>query len=192
MKSINNKNHNYSLILSKVCLGSSISLSDPSNFNSLLGYRESLFSFLNPSSFQYSLKTGFSFVEFFLKHRYNVLFIINLKDSVLLNKFQRICKQKNYFLLKDSEISSGFLTNKKTSNLLIITLFLDHRKTELIQKESLLMNVPLVSFNDLTSNRFSSSIAIAGSYSSLLSRNLVLSLLSVCLKQKFDYKSDAT
>jgi len=62
----------------------------------------------------------------------------------------------------------------------------------LIQKESLQMNIPLISFNDSSSNKFSSSVAIVGSYSSLLSKNLILSLLSVCLKQKFNHKNNAT
>jgi hypothetical protein len=192
MKVINKKNHNYCLVLSKICLGSSISFIDPSNFNFLLGYRKSFFSFINPFFLQYSLKTGLSFIEYFLKSKYNILFVISLKDPIFLNKFHKICKKKNYSVLKELEVSSGFLTNRKTSNLLIITLFLDPRKTELIQKESLLMNVPLISFNDLFSNKFSSSVAIVGSYHSLLSKNLILSLLSVCLNQKFNHKKNAT
>jgi len=192
MKVIKKKTPNYCLVLSKISLASSISLTDPSNFNFLLGYRKSFFSFLNPFFVQYSLKIGFSFIELFLKSKYNILFIVNLKDSILLNKFHKICKKKNYSLLKDSEVSSGFLTNRKTSSLLLVALFLDHRKTELIQKESLQMNIPLISFNDSSSNKFSSSVAIVGSYSSLLSKNLILSLLSVCLKQKFNHKNNAT
>jgi hypothetical protein len=177
--------HNYCSILSKICLGSTISYTDPSNFNSLFGYRDSLFSFINPFITQYSLRIGFSFIENFLKKNYNILFVIKLQDTALFSKFNKVCKRKNFALLKDSEISSGFLTNRKTSNLLLVTLFLDHRKTQLIQKESLMRNIPLISFNDLSSNRFSSTIAVVGSYSSFLSRDLILSLLSVCLEQKF-------
>lgn len=187
MKAIKTKT--YYSILSKVCIGSSISYADPSNFNSLIGYRESLFSFINPFLTQYSLRIGFSFIETFLNKKYNILFIVNLQDTILFTKFNKVCKRKNFALLRDLEISSGFLTNRKTSNLLLVTLFLDHKKTELIQKESLVRNIPLISFNDLSSNRFSSSIAVVGSYSSFLSRNLILSLLSVCLEQKTAYES---
>jgi len=179
------KAQNYCSILSRICIGASISYADPSNFNSLIGYRDSLFSFINPFYTQYSLKTVFSLIETSLKKKYNILFVIHLQDNILFSKFNRICKRRNFALLKDSEISSGFLTNRKTSNLLIVTLFLDHRKTELIQKESLMRNIPLISFNDLSSNKFSSSVAVVGSYSSFFSKNLILSLLSVCLEQDF-------
>lgn len=186
------KIQNYCSILSKICIGSSISYTDPSNFNFLVGYRDSLFSFINPFFTQYSLKIGFSFIETFLNKKYNILFVINLQDTTLFSKFNKICKRKNLALLKDLEISSGFLTNRKTSNLLLVTLFLDHEKTELIQKESLNRNIPLISFNDLSSNKFSSSVAVVGSYSSFLSRNLILSLLSVCLEQKFTHGNKKT
>lgn len=183
MKALHSQN--YCSILSKICLGSTISYTDPSNFNSLFGYRDSLFSFINPFFTQYTLKIGFFFIESFLKKNYDILFIIKLQDTSLFSKFNKVCKRKNFALLKDSEISSGFLTNRKTSNLLLVTLFLDHRKIELIQKESLIRNIPLISFNDLSSNKFSSTISVVGSYSSFLSRDLILSLLSVCLEQKF-------
>lgn len=184
---------NYSLILSKICLGFSISSTDPTNFPFLLGYRKSLFSFINPFFVQSSLKIGLSFFESFLKNKYNVLFIINLKDPILLAKFRKICKSKNFSLLRDSEFSSGFLTNRRISNLLVVTLFLDSRKTQLIQKESLLTNVPLISFNELSSNKFASSVSILGAYSSSISKNLILSLLSVCLHHyPNNYKNNAT
>ena len=176
-----------SFAFSKICLGSSISFADPSNFTNLLGYRQSLFSLINPFSFQYSLKTCFLFLNSFVRNKYDFIFIANIKDSVLFNKFFQICKGKKYSLLKDSEMSTGFLTNKKGSKTVIITLFLDHRKTELIKKESLLMNVPLISFSDLASNKLSSTLYLAGNYNSFLSQNLILTLITVCLEQKHEY-----
>ena len=107
-----------------------------------------------------------------------------LKIRYFLKNFINCVKKKKYSVLKDSETSSGFLTNKKISKTVIITLFLDHRKTELIQKESLLLKVPLISFNDLSSNKFSSSVSVSGTYNSFLSQNLILTLLSVCIEQK--------
>jgi hypothetical protein len=84
-------------------------------------------------------------------------------------------------------MSTGFLTNKKILNTVIITIFLNHKKTELIQKEALLMNVPLISFSDLTSNKFSSSFYITGNYNSFLSQNLILTLISICFEQKHEH-----
>lgn len=176
-----------SFIFSKICVGSSIVYADPTNYNALLGYRKALFALINPFSFQYSLKTCFIFLESFVKNKYDFIFIVDIQDSILFNKFYQVCKKKQYTLLKGSEMSTGFLTNKKISNTVIITVFLNHRKTELIQKEALLMNVPLISFSDLTSNKFSSSFYITGNYNSFLSQNLILTLLSLCLEQKHEY-----
>jgi hypothetical protein len=181
---INKKFFLQSFILSKIYVGSSISYVDPSNFNYMLGARDSLFSLINPFLFQYSLKSSFLFLEAFLDKQYDFIFIADIKDSVLFNKFHQICKKKKYSLLKSSDMSSGFLTNKKLSKTIVITLFLDYRKTELIQQESLLRNVPLISFSDLSVNRFSSSIYVGGNYSSFLVQNLILTLLFVCLNQK--------
>jgi len=49
------------------------------------------------------------------------------------------------------------------------------------------MNVPLISFSDLTSNKFSSSFYITGNYNSFLSQNLILTLLSICFEQKHEH-----
>jgi hypothetical protein len=174
-----------SLITSKIYIDSSIAYIDPSNFSSLLGTRYSLFSIINPFFLQYSLKTSFLFLESFLKKKYDFIFIADIKDPILFSKFQQICKKK-HSLLKSSDVSSGFLTNKKLSKIIIVTLFLDYQKTELIQQESLIRNIPLISFSNLSVNRFSSLLHVGGNYTSFLAQNLVLTLLFVCLNQKHD------
>jgi hypothetical protein len=174
-----------SVILSKIYVGSSVSHVDPSNLNHILGTRYSLFSLINPFLLQYSLKTGFLFLETFVDKKYDFIFIVDIKDPILFLKFQQICKKK-YSLLKSSDISSGFLTNKKLSKTIIITLFLDYRKTELIQQESLVRNIPLISFSDLSVNRFSSLLYVGGTYRSYLVQNLILSLLFLCLKKNYE------
>ena len=118
--------------MSKIYVDSSISFIDSSNFKFLLGHRLSLFSLINPFLLQYSLKTGFLFLESFVTKDYDFIFISDIKDSILFNKFHQICKKNKYSLLKISETSSGFLTNKKISRTVVITLFLDHEKTGLI------------------------------------------------------------
>ena len=173
-----------SLMFSKICVASSISKVDPTHFSALLGHRKFLFSLLNPFLVQHSLKTSFLFLESFIKNKYHLFFVINVKDLLLFQKFNKICKNKNCSLFRDLEISSGFLTNKKLPNMVIITLFLDYRKTELIQKESILMKVPIISFTDLSSNKFSSFVYAFGNFNSFFSKNLILSLLSVCLNKR--------
>jgi hypothetical protein len=56
-----------SLFLSQICIGSSISLTDPSHFNNVKGYRKSFFSLINPVLFRYSLKTAFFIYRIFVK-----------------------------------------------------------------------------------------------------------------------------
>jgi hypothetical protein len=177
-----------SFLISKIYVDSTISHLDSSNFKFLLGYRQSLFSLLNPFLFQYSLKTSFLFLESFLLRKYKIIIISDIEDQVLFNKFYQICKNNKHILLKASETSSGFLTNKKLFNTIVITLFLDPRRTELIQQETSLQNVPLISFSNFKANRFSSSIYIGGNYDTFLAQNLVLTLLSICLEQKKEHE----
>jgi hypothetical protein len=183
-----NKIHLNSSIFSRIFISSSISTTDPSNFSSLLGYRQSLFSLVNPTLFQYSLKTCFLFLESFLRAKYSFVFVGSFSNPILFNRFSKICKGKNFYLLKDTETSAGFLTNNVNliSNTVVITLFLNSRKTELIQKEAFLLKIPTISFSDLSANRFSSTIFIGGNYSSFLAQNLILSLISVCIQQKYE------
>lgn len=173
-----------SIILSKICVSSSVGHTDPSNFFSLVGLRQPFFSLINPVLFRYSLKTSFSLIEFFLLKNFNFIIITNIQNPTLFLKFYQICKKKKILLLKDSEVFAGFLTNKFSSDKVILTLFLDSTKTELIQKECLRTSLPLISFSDLTANKFSSSVFVCGNYNSFLSQNLILTLLSICFEQK--------
>lgn len=172
-----------SIISSKICVGSSISDIDPTHFSALLGHRKSLFSILNPFLVQHSLKTAFLFLESLVKNNYHLFLIIDTNDFTFFQKFDKVCRNKNHSLLRASEISSGFLTNKNVTNIVIITLFLEQRKSELIQKESIIMKVPIISFSDLASNKFSSSVYAFGNFNSFFSQNLILSLISICLDQ---------
>ena len=173
-----------SKIFSKVCISQSISLVEKNNFYFLLGYRESLFSVINPKIFQYSLKASFLFIESFKKRKFKFVIISAITDSVLLNKFSEFCTLNKITLLRDTEIQSGFLTNNYFHKNLIITLFLDTEKTELIQKETFLKHIPLISFSTVGVNRLASSFNVTGNYNSLKTQNLILTLFSVCFKTK--------
>jgi len=173
-----------SKIFSKVCISQSISLVEKNNLYFLLGYRESLFSVINPKIFQYSLKASFLFIESFKKRKFKFVIISAITDSVLLNKFSEFCTLNKITLLRDTEIQSGFLTNNYFHKNLIITLFLDTEKTELIQKETFLKNIPLISFSTVGVNRLASSFNVTGNYNSLKTKNLILTLFSVCFKTK--------
>jgi hypothetical protein len=173
-----------SKIFSKVCITQSINLVEKNNLHLLLGYRKSLFSVMNPKLFQYSLKSCFLFMEFFKKQNFKFVIISAISDSILFNKFSEFCSFNKIILLKDTEIQPGFLTNNSFHKNLIITLFLDTEKTELIQKETFLKNVPLISFSTVGVNRLSSPFNVAGNYNSLKIQNLILTLFSVCFKTK--------
>jgi hypothetical protein len=173
-----------SKIFSKVCISQSINLVEKNNLHFLLGYRKSLFSIINPKLFQYSLKSSFLFIECFKKQNFKFVIISGISDSILFTKFSEFCSFNKIILLKDTEIQPGFLTNNHFHKNLIITLFLDTEKTELIQKETFLKNVPLISFSTVGVNRLSSSFNVAGNYNSFKTQNLILTLLSVCFKTK--------
>jgi len=68
-----------------------------------------------------------------------------------------------------------------------MTLFLDGAKTELIQKECLRVNCPLISFGGVHSSRSSSSIFVGGNYTSFASQSIILTLLSLSFSSKQDY-----
>ena len=44
--------------------------------------------------------------------------------------------KKNHLIFKDTDISAGFLNNSDLVNSIFITLFLDQKKINLIQKET--------------------------------------------------------
>ena len=173
-----------SRIFSRVCINQPISFVEKNNFHFLLGYRESLFSVMNPKFFQHSLKASFLFLESFKKQNFKFVIISAITDSVLFNKFSEFCACYKITLLKDTEIQPGFLTNNYFHKNLVITLFLDTEKTELIQKETFLNKVPLISFSAIGVNRLSSSFNVTGNFNSLRTQNLILTLLSVCFKTK--------
>jgi hypothetical protein len=127
---INNYNKilDKSFFLSQICIGSSISLTDPSHFSNVKGYRKSFFSLINPVFFRYSLKTAFLFLESLLKKDYKLIFIVKIPDSVLFTKFSYVCSKKNHLIFKDSDISAGFLNDSNIVNSIFITLFLDQKK----------------------------------------------------------------
>jgi hypothetical protein len=177
-----------SLIFSKILVNLSFSLADPTHFASAIGRRKSLFSILNPAFLQSSLKTALLFLESFIKNKYELIFITDIKEPLLFICFRKVCKKHNHFLYKSSEVLPGFLTNNKVNkNVVVISLFLSAQKTQAIQKETLSLQVPLISFSDLSINKNSSSFYVAGSYNSFLSQNLILNLLTVSLEQKYDY-----
>lgn len=185
---INNYNKilDKSFFLSQICIGSSISLTDPSHFSNVKGYRKSFFSLINPVFFRYSLKTAFLFLESLLKKDYKLIFIVKIPDSVLFTKFSYVCSKKNHLIFKDSDISAGFLNDSNIVNSIFITLFLDQKKINLIQKETFFKGVPLISFGDLSTNKNSNSIYVGGNFDSFLAKNLILTLLINCLLKKND------
>jgi|TARA_Y100000991_G_scaffold2262_1_gene1902 hypothetical protein len=183
---INNYNKilDKSFFLSQICIGSSISLTDPSHFSNVKGYRKSFFSLINPVFFRYSLKTAFLFLESLLKKDYKLIFIVKIPDSVLFTKFSYVCSKKNHLIFKDSDISAGFLNDSNIVNSIFITLFLDQKKINLIQKETFFKGIPLISFGDLAANKNSSSVYVGGNFDSFLAKNLIVTLLVNCLLQK--------
>jgi len=115
-KKINFKN---STILSKICIGSDFKSVDPSNFSTLLGFRQSSFYLINPFLFEHSLKTGLSLLNSFLKCNFKLIFIAKIDNLVLLSRFQCVCKKKQHLFLQDSDIGTGFLTNHSFMKMVI-------------------------------------------------------------------------
>jgi hypothetical protein len=175
------KNFKNSSILSTICFGSNFKTVDPSNYNLLYGSRQSLFYLINPSILNYSVKTGFSLLKFFLKSNFRLFFIANAENLVLVNRFQKVCQAKNNIFLEDLEVEVGFLTNHELNRVVIITLFLENEKADLVQKEATRLRVPILCFCDLSFNKKPNVISLTANYTSFLSKNLILSFISLSL-----------
>jgi hypothetical protein len=181
-----NKLLDKSLFMSQIFIGSSVSLTDPSHFSNVKGYRKSLFSLINPKLFHYSLKTAFLFLESVVKKNYKLIFVLKIDDPILFTKFSYVCSKKNHLIFKDTDISAGFLNNSDLVNSIFITLFLDQKKINLIQKETFFKGVPLISVGDLSTIKNSNSMYVGGNFDSFLAKNLILTLLINCLLKKND------
>jgi len=186
MKVIKKKSLTKSLIFSKICISVPIVFSDSSQLNFVMGHRPSFFSLINPFLLRTFLKTSLLSLETFIKRCPKVIFIADISDPFIFNKFYFMCKNKKILLLRSSDVMLGFLSNKKKLKVLILTLFLKPDKLELIQKETSSMGVPLVSFSDASSNRNSSLIYVAGNYNLVNVQNIILTLLKVCLEKKYE------
>lgn len=178
------KNLIESFVFSKICIAHPVSFTDPSHFSSLLGHRGSFFSLANPFLLKTSLKTGLLALESFLSNRYDIIFIANISDQILFKKFYQVCKKKNILLIKNLDVSLGFLTSRRAQNVVVVTLFLTPLKTELIQKEASLTSTPLISFGSLLTSKHSSLLHVGGNYGLFVVQNLILTLLTICLKKK--------
>lgn len=174
------------ILFAKICVNSFFSTTDPTNFSLLIGYRFNLFHLINPFLVEHYLKTGLYFFESFVVKNYRIFFIADFVDERLFLKLSSLCKKTGNLLLKNQELQSGFLTTRKTpKNLVIVTLFLDSERTEFFQKVCFLRDVPLISFNNLSNNRMSSSLSLLGNYTSLFSQILIVNFISICLSQPY-------
>jgi hypothetical protein len=179
-------NLNEAIFISKLCVNPTVHHIDPSHYFSLIGTRQPFFSLLNLSKFKYFLRTALLAIESLIKVKAKFIVITKINEPILFLKFQQICKKKGIFLLKDTEVSAGFLTNNLISKKVVLTLFLDATKMELIQKECLRVNCPVVSFGALSSSRSSSSLFVGGNYNSFFAQNFILTLLSISFSLKQD------
>lgn len=184
MKVLKNKNIKTALTLSTICLGSNFKTIDPSNYSLLQGSRQSFFFLTSPFLLNYSLKTSLLLLKSFLNCNFRIIFIGNIENLVLQNRFHKICSSKNHIFLQDLSINTGFLTNSTEFKTAVVTLFLEHEKAELIRKETTKLNIPVLSFNALNFNKKASLVSVAGNYNSFLSQNFILSFLSfiICAK----------
>jgi hypothetical protein len=184
MKIIKKNKLKNALILSTICFGSNSNTIDPSNFDVLQGSRQSFFFLRSPSLLNQSLKTSFLLLKAFLNCNFQIIFIGNIDNLVLLNRFQKICTLKKHIFLQDININTGFLTNSKEFKTAIVTLFLDHEKAELIRNETTKLKIPVLSFSNFNFNKKASLISVAGNYTSFASQNFILSFISLFLCKK--------
>ena len=173
-----------SFVFSKICISQSKPLADSSHFHSLMGNRSSFFSLTNPFLFKVSMKASLFALEKSLLQKDKVIFITNIEDKTLWLKFYQACKIKNILLIKSSDVSLGFLTNRNVQKIVIVTLFLPPLKMELIQKEVSLIGIPLISFGCLLTSKYSSLLHVGGNYGLFELQNLIVTLVTLCLFKK--------
>jgi len=184
MKIIKKKILSDSFVFSKICISNPTPQIDFSHLNTLLGSRFVFFSLLNPFLIRTSLKSGLLALEAFLANKYKLIFIVNIENQILLNKFYQVCKKKKIIFIKSSDISLGSLTSSRVTKSVLVTLFLPSPKMETIQKEAALIGMPILSFGNLLTNKNSSTLFIAGNYSIFTIQNLILTLITICLEKK--------
>jgi hypothetical protein len=173
-----------SFVFSKICISQSQPFADSSHLHTLIGNRSPFFSIINPFLLKTTLKSFLLVLERCFLNKFNVIFIANIEDKILWLKFYQACKIKNITLIKSSDVSLGFLTNRNTQNAVIVTLFLAPLKMEAIQKEVTLMGLPLVSLGCLLTCKDSSLLHVGGNYGLFEIQNLIVTLITICLFKK--------
>lgn len=165
----------------KMCVGSTFINVDPTIFSTFLGYRKYNLFLANSVFLEFNLKISLQLLEFFARSGYTLFFIFNTQSFVSFQKFRYSLKSSNFSLLRCSEIGSGFLTNKNSKDIIVVTLFLEQKKLDLIKKECFFLRVPLICFNSFNLNKNSILLNVSANYESFFSKNLILSLLSISL-----------
>jgi hypothetical protein len=170
------------LLKEKSCIGKPINVTDPTQYPFLLGQRSKLYTILNPTILIRNLKTFFSFLEFMVKSKESVCFIVNIEDSLLFSKMKKACFMNNHFYFDQSVKLNNLFYSKKPK--VIISLFLDTTRQNVLYTESRALNVPVICFTTQISNFFSSNLQILGSFRTKFSQNLLISLIILSLKSK--------
>jgi len=85
------------ILTSKVCVSPSVSSLDPSNYFSIFGVRQSLFSVINPIFLKQSLKTSFLLIESFISNKFKLVIVTNIKNPILFLNFIIFVKKIKFF-----------------------------------------------------------------------------------------------
>jgi hypothetical protein len=168
---------------SNICVENSLNKIDPTQIEFLLGYRNNLFTIINPVKVLYSLKNFLRFLREFSKTSSTPCFVIDISNAELHRRFKFFCIKKGILFVDARENFISFYDKLSTKPDVIVTLFLDERILEHIYSKTLYEQVPLVGIKRLSSNFFSTSSQILGNFdTNSLTQNFIVSLIILSLQ----------
>ena len=168
------------LIKEKVCVGNPINVTDSTQYAFLLGHREKIYTLINPKILLRNLKVFFYFLRNMVQSNETLCFILNTKNLVLFEKLNYACKTSDNLVFNQNIKFNTLIAEKKPRA--IIALFLDTARLNVLYTEAKALNIPIICFTNQISNFFSTDFQILASFKTKESKNLLVSLIILSLK----------
>lgn len=169
------------LIREKACVGNPINVTDSTQYSFLIGRREKFYTVLNPKILLRNLKVFFYFLRYMAQSGESLCFILNNDNLVLFEKMNQACKSSNHLVFNQNVKFNALFRVKKPR--VIIALFLDTARLNVLYTESKSLNIPIICFTNQLSNFFSNDFQILASFKTKVARNLLISLIILSLKK---------
>ena len=156
-------------------------LLDPSNIDTVLGYRSSSSSIIfNPSLLKIRLNLIFRYLIWNFKNSGHVLFLVEASDARLFSRFIFFCNLLPACRVQTTENLSTLKKNLTSENTVVVTLFVNPSLLHFIQQESRRANFPIISFSYIDSNSYGNALSVVSS-DTFDSKTVIYNLLILLL-----------